>query len=55
MADWSRASRISCARHPNVRDRLSAEARAEWGRITPGLEALDILKAEDRAMLTVYV
>ena len=23
--------------------------------ITPGLESLDILKAQDRAMLTVYV
>ena len=42
-------------RHPHTTDWLSDEAGAEWERITPGLEALDILKAQDRAMLTVYV
>jgi P27 family predicted phage terminase small subunit len=35
-------------------DWFDVEARAEWDRIVPGLEALDILKPEDRAMLSVY-
>jgi P27 family predicted phage terminase small subunit len=33
---------------------LDREARAEWRRITPGLERLDLLKQEDRATLAVY-
>lgn len=33
---------------------LSREARAEWRRVVPGLEALDILKPQDRAALSVY-
>lgn len=33
---------------------LSREARAEWRRVVPGLERLDIVKSEDRAALTVY-
>ena len=28
---------------------------AEWERVTPGLERLDLLKPEDWAMLVVYV
>jgi P27 family predicted phage terminase small subunit len=39
---------------PEPPDWLSAEARAEWDRITPGLERLDLFKPEDRAGLTVY-
>lgn len=46
---------ISPARHPKTPDWLSDAARAEWDRITPGLEALDLIKPEDRAALTVYV
>jgi P27 family predicted phage terminase small subunit len=33
---------------------LSGEARAEWDRVVPGLEALDLLKESDRALLTAY-
>lgn len=33
---------------------LSHDARAEWDRVVPGLVALDILKPEDRAVLTAY-
>jgi P27 family predicted phage terminase small subunit len=33
---------------------LSADARAEWDRVVPGLSALNILKPEDRAMLAAY-
>lgn len=33
---------------------LSAEAAAEWKRIVPGLQRLDLLKEEDRATLTAY-
>jgi P27 family predicted phage terminase small subunit len=33
---------------------LSREARAEWRRVVPSLEALDILKPQDRAALSVY-
>lgn len=36
---------------PEAPEWLDGEARAEWDRITPGLEALDILKPEDRAAL----
>lgn len=39
---------------PSMPDWLDDEGRAEWERIVPGLEALDILKPEDRAMLSVY-
>lgn len=39
---------------PEAPEWLSAEAQAEWGRILPGLVALDMLKAEDRAMLAAY-
>jgi P27 family predicted phage terminase small subunit len=33
---------------------LSGEARAEWDRVVPGLEALDLLKESDRAVLVAY-
>ena len=33
---------------------LSREAAAEWNRVVPGLQRLDILKEEDRAALTAY-
>ncbi|WP_189106836.1 phage terminase small subunit P27 family [Streptomyces camponoticapitis] len=33
---------------------LSEEARAEWDRVVPGLQRLDILKEEDRAVLAAY-
>lgn len=33
---------------------LSAEARAEWDRVVPGLTRLDLLKTEDRAVLAAY-
>lgn len=33
---------------------LSREARAEWRRVVPGLERLDVLKPQDRAALSVY-
>jgi P27 family predicted phage terminase small subunit len=33
---------------------LSREAAAEWRRVTPGLQRLDVLKEEDRAMLAAY-
>lgn len=33
---------------------LSREAKAEWTRVVPGLERLDLLKEEDRATLTAY-
>jgi P27 family predicted phage terminase small subunit len=33
---------------------LSREAAAEWKRVVPGLERLDLLKEEDRATLTAY-
>ena len=39
---------------PDPPEWLDAEARAGWDRIVPGLEALDILKPEDRAALTVF-
>ena len=32
---------------------FDAEARAEWQRVVPGLERLDLLKPEDRAMLRI--
>lgn len=33
---------------------LSREAKAEWKRVVPGLQRLDILKEEDRAVLAAY-
>lgn len=33
---------------------LPREAKAEWRRVVPGLAKLGLLKAEDRAALTVY-
>jgi P27 family predicted phage terminase small subunit len=39
---------------PEAPDWLDAEARAEWERVTPELERLDVLKAADGAMLAVY-
>ncbi|MCC9154895.1 phage terminase small subunit P27 family [Streptomyces parvulus] len=33
---------------------LSREAAAEWRRVAPGLQRLDLLKEEDRAVLTAY-
>ena len=39
---------------PDPPEWLSDEARAEWDRVVPGLVQLDMLKAEDRAMLAAY-
>lgn len=39
---------------PQPPEWLSDEARAEWDRIAPGLERLDLLKPEDRANLVAY-
>lgn len=39
---------------PEAPEWLSDEAKAEWDRVLPGLTALDMLKPEDRAMLTAY-
>jgi P27 family predicted phage terminase small subunit len=33
---------------------LSTEAAAEWRRVVPGLQRLDLLKVEDRGTLTAY-
>jgi P27 family predicted phage terminase small subunit len=33
---------------------LSREAAAEWRRVAPGLQRLDLLKEEDRAVLVAY-
>lgn len=33
---------------------LSSDARDEWNRVVPGLTVLDLLKPEDRAMLSAY-
>lgn len=33
---------------------LHEEAKREWDRVVPGLSRLDILKEEDRAVLTAY-
>ncbi len=33
---------------------LDREAAAEWRRVVPGLQRLDLLKEEDRAVLTAY-
>lgn len=39
---------------PEPPDWLSEEALAEWDRVVPQLEALDLLKTADRAMLVAY-
>lgn len=39
---------------PNPPSWLSAEAKAEWKRVVPGLQRLDLLKEEDRATLAAY-
>ncbi|WP_256251159.1 phage terminase small subunit P27 family [Mycobacterium malmoense] len=39
---------------PNPPTWLSREAKAEWRRVAPGLERLDLIKAEDRATLAAY-
>lgn len=39
---------------PNPPSWLSPEARAEWKRVAPGLERLDLVKPEDRGTLTAY-
>ncbi|MBY0442055.1 MAG: phage terminase small subunit P27 family [Mycobacteriaceae bacterium] len=39
---------------PQPPEWLAGEALAEWERIAPGLEQLDLLKTADRAMLAVY-
>ncbi|MDX2863507.1 phage terminase small subunit P27 family, partial [Streptomyces scabiei] len=39
---------------PNAPTWLSPEAKAEWRRVAPGLTRLDLLKEEDRAMLSAY-
>lgn len=33
---------------------LSREAKAEWRRVVPGLERLDLIKPEDQATLAAY-
>ncbi|WP_218062938.1 phage terminase small subunit P27 family [Arthrobacter sp. SDTb3-6] len=35
-------------------DWLTAEAKDEWQRVVPGLQALELLKPEDRAVLAAY-
>lgn len=39
---------------PNPPTWLSREAKAEWRRVAPGLERLDLIKPEDRATLAAY-
>lgn len=39
---------------PNPPTWLSREAKAEWRRVVPGLERLDLVKPEDRATLATY-
>lgn len=39
---------------PEPPEWLSDEARAEWDRVVPGLEGLDLVKPEDRATLATY-
>ncbi|MFE7566217.1 phage terminase small subunit P27 family [Streptomyces sp. NPDC057539] len=39
---------------PEPPDWLSEEAAAEWTRVVPGLQRLNILKEEDRAVLAAY-
>ena len=46
--------RSSFVTAPGPPDWPDAESLAEWHRVAPGLEALDILKPEDRAALAVF-
>jgi P27 family predicted phage terminase small subunit len=39
---------------PSPPEYLDAEARAEWGRVAPGLHACGVLTAVDRAALAAY-
>ena len=39
---------------PDVPELLDDEARAEWERVAPSLDRLDLLKPEDRAALATY-
>ena len=39
---------------PNPPTWLSREAKAEWKRVAPGLERLDLIKPEDRAAFAAY-
>ena len=39
---------------PNPPSWLSREAKAEWRRVAPGLERLDLIKPEDRATWSTY-
>lgn len=39
---------------PNPPTWLSREAKAEWKRVAPALERLDLVKPEDRATLAAY-
>lgn len=39
---------------PEPPEWLSTEAREEWERVAPGLQRLDLLKPEDRAILVAY-
>ncbi|MBU8819557.1 phage terminase small subunit P27 family [Mycolicibacterium goodii] len=39
---------------PNPPTWLSREAKAEWKRVAPGLQQLDLVKPEDRATLAAY-
>lgn len=39
---------------PNPPTWMSREAKAEWRRVVPGLQRLDLLKEEDRAVLAAY-
>lgn len=42
------------ASRPDMPAALSAEAQAEWGRIVPELDALDVLSPLDRSLLVRY-
>ncbi|MFF9894963.1 phage terminase small subunit P27 family [Streptomyces longispororuber] len=39
---------------PQAPEWLSDEAAAEWARVVPGLQRLELLKPEDRAALAAY-
>jgi P27 family predicted phage terminase small subunit len=45
---------VQRSNRPADEEWFDAEARAEWQRVVPGLERLDLLKPEDRAMLVVF-
>ena len=51
---WWRSTWFSVPNRPADEEWFDAEARAEWQRVVPGLERLDLLKPEDRAMLVVF-